>query len=128
MKPTLQELQNAAAEAQQAVCEAEAAEREATKKREAEERADCTRQEQKVADERRNTKLRYKLGEPQEPVEGLYVATDVRKFYDYSNRSWCVYMIDKFGNQCGNAFYVATKKEVPGVVKTFKEEIRDAQK
>jgi hypothetical protein len=51
------------------------------------------------------------IGFNREPEEGLYVPHKVDKWYNRSQKSWVVQLLDKYGNQIGEASYVGSKEE-----------------
>lgn len=65
--------------------------------------------------------------EPKEPVEGLHVAVSVEKYYDRHCRSWCIRKMDKFGNQCGDAYYTGVKSDALSCQRTYEKEIADGK-
>jgi hypothetical protein len=46
-----------------------------------------------------------------EEPEGLYIPQRVEKWYSRSERSWVVQVLDKHGNQVGDATYVHSREE-----------------
>lgn len=45
------------------------------------------------------------------PEKDIYIPHKVEKWYNRSSKSWVVQVLDRYGNQIGDASYVHSRKE-----------------